>query len=181
MTRTVIALLLAVLVLLPTGCRSKSNPATLTPQEQAERRAKLEMARDDLAHIPPPSKNLYMNVQSTAQWENPLLTVQADMITLTILRADANPSPVGKGTLLRPVAARKDVVSIRLSDLAEALNAVPRDAWPYGRVVAVEEAHNAPKQVLPQIRRNIESTMQTLSDLGIVADEWNDQKPVGVR
>lgn len=139
------------------------------------------MARDDLSHIPPPSKNLYMNATSLSQWENPLLTVQADMITLTILRADANPSQVTKGTMLRPVDARKDVVTIRVNDLADALNAVPRDAWPYGRVVAVEEAHNAPKQVLPAIRRNIETTMQTLSDLGVVADEWNNDRPVGIR
>lgn len=139
------------------------------------------MARDELAQIPPPSKNLYMNVHELSSWENPVLTVQQDMITITVMRPDANPSELGKGTMLRPLAARKDVVSIRPKDLVDGLGAIPRGAWPYGRVVAIEEAHNAPKAALPVLRRNIESAMQTLNDLGIVADEWNDQRPVGLR
>jgi len=122
-----------------------------------------------------------MNIRTIEEWENPLLTVQQNMITITVLMADANPSPLGKGTMLRPVAARKEVLNIAPEHLAEALNAIPHGAWPYGRVVAIEEAHEAPKSVRPQLRRNIEAAMQTLSDIGIVADEWNDNRPVGIR
>lgn len=172
----------ALLIAGTTGCRSNSTAsAAASPAQQAENRAKLEMARDDIAHIPPPSKNLYMNVRSLGDWENPILTVQQDMITVTVMRPDANPSELGKGTMLRPAAARKDVVTIRPASLVDALNAIPREAWPYGRVVAIEEAHNAPKSAQPELRRHIESAMQTLSDLGIVADEWSDQRPVGIR
>ena len=170
---------LTFLGLVLTGCRHTSTD--VPPQANLERAHLLEVARTDLAQIPPPSKNLYMNIRTIEEWENPLLTVQQNMITITVLMADANPSPLGKGTMLRPVAARKEVLNIAPEHLAEALNAIPHGAWPYGRVVAIEEAHEAPKSVRPQLRRNIEAAMQTLSDIGIVADEWNDNRPVGIR
>jgi hypothetical protein len=75
--------------------------------------------------------------------------------------------------MIRPVAARKQELTIRVADLPAALNAIPRDAWPYGRVIAIEEAHDAPLAVRPTIRRNMEKAMQTLNELGIVINEWN--------
>jgi hypothetical protein len=161
------------------GCRRAAGD---TPaQANLERAHQIEIARNDLGQIPPPSKNLYMNAHGADSWENPLLTVQQNMITISILEADANPSDLGKGTMLRPIAARKQILNIRPDHLAEALNAIPHSAWPYGRVVAIEEAHDAPTTVRPQLRRNIESAMQTLSDIGVVADEWNNDRPVGIR
>jgi hypothetical protein len=44
--------------------------------------------------------------------------------------------------------------------------------WPYGRVIAVEEDPTAPRQDGPAVRRNVEATMQMLSDLGVVVYEW---------
>jgi hypothetical protein len=58
--------------------------------------------------------------------------------------------------------------------LPAALNAIPENSWPYGRVVAVEEAHDAPASARPAIRRNVEATIKTLSDLGVVVYEWNE-------
>lgn len=159
-----------------TGCHR--SVSTGNDQQQ---RAQLELTRADLAQIPPPSKNLYMNVRDLNGWENPILTVQQNMITISVLMPDTNPSNVGKGTMLRPISARKNVLNIYPEHLATALNAIPHEAWPYGRVVAIEEAHDAPKQVRPQLRRNMETAMQTLSDLGVVVDEWNDQRPLGLR
>jgi len=176
-TRFVLSLLTAFLGL--SGCKS----SVVVPPAQAnlDRAHLTDLARSDLAQIPPPSKNLYMNVRVIDDWQNPLLTVQQNMITISVLMEDANPSDLGKGTMLRPIGARKQVLNIAPDHLAEALNAIPHTAWPYGRVVAIEEAHEAPKSVRPQLRRNIESAMQTLSDIGIVADEWNDNRPVGIR
>ena len=124
--------------------------------------------------IPPPSKNRYMAIHSLASWENPYLTVQGDMVTLHVLLADANTSDLGQGTLLRPVGARRQDLNVRVSDLPTALNAIPSGAWPYGRVVAVEEANNTPPSARPQVRRNMESAMQVLNDLGVVVYEWNE-------
>jgi hypothetical protein len=115
-----------------------------------------------------------MAVHSLSTWENPYLTVQGNMLTLHVTLADANPSPLGTGGVLRPVGARRQDLNIRTSDLPIALNAVPPTAWPYGRVVAIEEAHDTPAAARPQVRRNMEAAMQSLNDLGVVVYEWSD-------
>lgn len=158
-----------------TGCTrtpaQSSAPAASLAEQQ---RAALEAARQQLDLIPPPSKTRYMAVRSLAAWENPYLTVQGGMVTLHVLMADANPSQLGEGGLLRPIGARRRNLDVRLSDLPTALNAIPPSAWPYGRVVAVEEAHETPVHARAEVRRNVESVVKTLSDLGIVVYEWNE-------
>jgi len=76
--------------------------------------------------------------------------------------------------MLRPAGARQQDVIIRTSDLPAALSAVPENSWPYGRVVAVEEAHDTPQAARPAVRRTVEATLKTLGDLGVVAYEWNE-------
>jgi hypothetical protein len=61
-----------------------------------------------------------------------------------------------------------------VSDLPTALNAIPESSWPYGRVVAVEEAHEVPVSARAVVRRNVETVIRTLSDLGVVVYEWSD-------
>jgi len=161
--------------LLFTGCNraAAGTPvATASPQE-------IETGRQQMELIPPPSKSRYMAVRSLSTWENPYLTVQENMATLHVTLADANPSDLGAGGILRPVGARRQDLNIRVSELPAALNAVPENSWPYGRVVAVEEAHDTPASARPAVRRNVEATIKTLSDLGIVVYEWNDG--VGLR
>jgi hypothetical protein len=51
---------------------------------------------------------------------------------------------------------------------------VPESCWPYGRVVAIEEAHDTPPSARPAVRRNVEAAIKTLTDLGVVVYEWND-------
>jgi cell division septation protein DedD len=158
------------LPMLLTGCKHVSagtKIAVASPQA-------IESAREQMDLIPPPSKTRYMAVHTLESWQNPYLTVQENMATLHVTMADANPSEVGVGGLLRPVAARRQDLTIRVSDLPAALNAVPENSWPYGRVVAIEEAHDAPATARPAIRRNVEATIKTLSDLGVVVYEWND-------
>jgi hypothetical protein len=158
------------LPLLLSGCNRASAGTTIpvaSPQE-------IEAGREQMDLIPPPSKTRYMAVHSLETWENPYLTVQENMATLHVTLADANPSAIGSGGLLRPVAARRQDVTVRVSDLPTALGAVPENSWPYGRVVAIEEAHDAPASARPAIRRNVEATIKTLSDLGVVVYEWNE-------
>jgi len=124
--------------------------------------------------IPLPSKNRYMAIRSLSSWENPYITVQGEMLTLHVTLADANTSALGQGGMLRPVGARRQNLDIRAGEIPAALNAVPQSAWPYGRVLAVEEAHDAPMSARPQIRRNLEGVMRSLSDLGVVVYEWNE-------
>lgn len=174
---TLLPLLLLALTLL-TGC--KNAPAD-TAASRLEHTHQVEVARQDLQQIPPPSKHLYFNVARLEDWHNPSLTVQEKMISIHVLMADANPSDLGKGTMLRPDAARIQVLNVDPKNLAEALNAIPKDAWPYGRVVSIEEARDAPQAARPQLRRNIETAIDTLNNIGVVADEWSDNRPVGNR
>lgn len=125
-----------------------------------------------LEHIPLPTKSLYINVHEPAEWKNPFLTVSASQIDLRVIQSDANPSPVGAGTMLRPEAARRQEIQIRLADLPKALIALPDGAWRYGRVVAIAEAPEAARKDRPAIRRNMEAAIQKLNDMGIVVEEW---------
>jgi hypothetical protein len=171
-------LLLFPAVLLPmalTGCTQTAAPSVAeTKAIAAQTRQEVDLARQQMELIPPPSKTRYMAVKSLTQWENPYLTVQGGMVTLHVVQADANTSELGVGGMLRPVGARRQDLNVRLSDLPTALNAVPRNFWPYGRVVAVEEAHEVPVSARPAIRRNVESVIKTLNDLGVVVYEWSD-------
>ncbi len=159
--------------LLTVGC-NRNPPAAQTPAANVQEQAQNELIRQRLDLIPPPSKARYMAVHALTSWENPYLTVQGGMLTLHVTLADANPSELGVGSILRPVGARRQDLNIRTADLPTALNAVPQTAWPYGRVVAIEEAHDTPVSARPQVRRNMESAMQLLSDLGVVVYEWSE-------
>jgi hypothetical protein len=86
--------------------------------------------------------------------------------------ADANPSPVGEGTFLRPVAARRQELQLRPADLAKAVSAIPASAWPYGRVIAIAESPEAPRKDRILVRRNVEAAIRQLNDLGVVVEEW---------
>ncbi len=157
--------------MLLTGCKHASAGTTViaTPSPQV-----IESARQQIELIPLPAKTRYLAIHSLTTWENPYLTVQENIATLHITVADANPSSVGVGGMLRPVGARRQDITVRVSDLPAALNAIPENSWPYGRVVAVEEAHDAPASARPAIRRNVEATLKTLTDLGVVVYEWNE-------
>lgn len=148
-----------------------------TSDSAAERAQQLAQIRTEMDQIPLPSKARYLAVKSLTTWENPYLTIQANMVTLHVTVADANTSDLGTGGMLRPVGARHQDLNVRTVDLPAALNAVPQSAWPYGRVVAVEEAHDAPQSARPQLRRNMETAIKTLSDVGVVVYEWQEGGP----
>jgi hypothetical protein len=136
------------------------------------RATKRDQQRAELAKISLPTKSMYLDIHDPSAWMNPFLAIGADSISLRILNADANPSDVGKGTMLRPEGARRQEIQIRPSDLADALVAVPSGAWRYGRVVAVAEMPGEAAKDRAKMRRNVESAIQQLNDLGIVVEEW---------
>jgi hypothetical protein len=156
------------------GCHTAAAPAAGSTVSAHEVVAATEAARQQMELIPPPSKTRYMAIHTLSSWENPYVTVQGNMVTLHVLLADANTSGLGEGTLLRPVGARRQDLNVRVADLPAALNAIPQTSWPYGRVVAVEEAGNIPVKARPEVRRNVESTMAVLNDLGVVVYEWTE-------
>ncbi|MFP5227665.1 MAG: hypothetical protein ACLGXA_08530 [Acidobacteriota bacterium] len=168
--------------------RSSHHPASSIEAAAAAREHALQQARaaasalekdrQQLESIPPPSKNVYLAIHTRQSWTNPFLIVSKTTVNLTILYPDDGPGAGTPGSdILRPVAARRRELDLRLPDLAEALAATPQGVWPYGRVIAVEEDPLEQKTDRAQIRRNVEATMQILSDLGIVAYEWPVNTP----
>ncbi len=155
-------------LLFTTGCHAPSLPTPASEAPKAALHAAADVERETLQMIPPPSKSRFMVVRSFDSWENPYLTVQANMFELHVLQADSNPSNVGSGGMFRPTNARRQVIMISPDQLSEAIASIPQSAWPYGRVVAIEEAHKTPKDMLPVVRRNLELAVTRLTDLGVV-------------
>lgn len=131
-----------------------------------------DQQRAALSRISLPTKSLYVDVHEPSAWANPYLSVGAESLNLRITLADANPSPVGEGSMLRPEAARRQEVQLRPADLAEAMASLPASAWRYGRVIAIAEAPGTNPKDRPKVRRNVEAAIKQLNDLGIVVDEW---------
>ncbi len=125
--------------------------------EQIAARKGIQAAEGQLAQLPPPAKGRYLQVRSADSWNNPFLIVSRKTI---MLRA------------LQPPGAGRRELTLRITDLPEALAALPGQCWEYGRVVAVEEDPATPRRERPQMRRNVEAVMGMLNDLDVVADEW---------
>jgi hypothetical protein len=162
----------------PTACHKEEQAVEGVAQTavKAEQKAQatateLDSQRAQLALIPLPTKSMYVDIHEPSSWENPFLSVGAEMISLRIVQADANPSTIGEGTMLRPAAARRQELQLRPADLAQAVAAIPPSAWRYGRVIAVAESPASTKD-RPKVRRNVEAAIQQLNDLGIVVEEW---------
>ncbi len=142
-------------------------------EHQAQAKAtERDQERAELDQIPLPTKSLYIDIHDPAEWANPFLSVGADTVSLRIVMADANPTPEGEGSMLRPAAARRQELLLRLSSLDSAVAAIPAGAWPYGRVIAVAESSSAAPGDRPKVRRNVEAVIRQLNDLGVVVEEW---------
>jgi hypothetical protein len=174
-----------VLVLLPSlaiaACHREERAVVNVEKnaEKAEHQAQVkaierDQQRAELDQIALPTKSLYIDIHDPAQWANPFLSVGADTIGLRIIMSDANPSPVGEGTMLRPVAARRQELDLRLSDLdarrcgrhsRRRVALWPRDC---SRRISLCRAQRSPQSV----RRNVEAVIRQLNDLGVVVEEW---------
>ena len=167
------------LLLALTACHKEEQAVEGVAQKaaDAERQAQAtatlrDQQRAELSRIPLPTKSLYIDIHEAGAWANPFLSIEADTLDLRVNLADANPSPVGEGTMLRPAAARRQELQLRPPDLAAAVVALPPTAWRYGRVIAVAEAPGANPEDRAKIRRNVETAIQQLNDLGILIEEW---------
>jgi len=141
------------------------HKAQATATERDKERATLEL-------IPVPTKSLYVDVHDASRWENPFLTVGANRLDLRIELPDEPLGGFADGSMLRPPGARRQELQVRFSDLGTAVSDIPPGAWHYGRVVAVAESPDASRNDRASIRRNMESVIGQLNDLGVVVEEW---------
>jgi hypothetical protein len=182
-----LGLTLIVTLVLAQGLTACSHPASSASTDQASAlRAAREKAREqaraalqarvtyrqELDQIPPPSKSRYLAIHIRDNWGNPFLDIGTTTVHLQIMYPAPGPSSSLPNGMLRPAGARKRDLDLRLSDLPEALAALPEEAWPYGRVIAVEEDPGVAPHDRAAMRRNEEATLQVLSDLGVVIYDW---------
>ncbi|HZU10591.1 MAG TPA: hypothetical protein VFA02_11875, partial [Pseudacidobacterium sp.] len=167
-----------VAALLVAGCARQPSAANdvqaarqAQQQARAAEKAQMDAAREALDAIPLPAKSRYMAVRNTESWSNPFLIVGSENVTLRVVYPDVTHNNALPSTMLKPAKARRQELTIRLSDLPDALSSLPNDEWPYGRVVAVEEDPLETRANRLQVRRNIETTMQVLNNLGVVVYE----------
>lgn len=153
------------------GCRNSGNTFDMS-HRAAKWDAAKTAARQELTQLPPPRKSAYLAIDQEAQWQNPYLSIEQNMIQLRIYLPDENSSPVDRGGLTRMRSARKQVVNVRLAELPRALSSLPDGAWPYGRVVAIGREKETP-QNRAWFPNHLEITVRTLQDMGVVADDWN--------
>jgi hypothetical protein len=152
--------------------KSEVHKAESAEKKVQANQTELDRERAQLEQIPLPTKSLYIDIHDPAAWANPFIAVGPDTIALRILLPDANPSPAGQGSLLRPEAARRQELELRPADLDQAVVAIPAGAWRYGRVIAVAESPSAAPKDRPKVRRNVEAAIKQLNDLGVVVEEW---------
>jgi hypothetical protein len=157
------------------GCH-RNSAVTATFQARSQQRAEIETQREQLERIPVPAKSTYMSIHTFDSWQNPVLTVQPSMLELQVTLADGNTTSIGVGGMFRPVGARRQELNISMDTLGDAISAVPESSWPYGRVVAIEEANKTPRSAEPAVRRNMEVTINRLNDLGIVVYDLSSGK-----
>jgi hypothetical protein len=154
------------------GSQNQAPAPRPTPQEIKAAAQARAGDRDQLDQIPPPAKSRYMAIHTRESWGNPFLIVCKKTVTLRMMYPEGPQSDIAPGAMMHPTGARRRELALRLSELPEALAALPEDSWPYGRVIALEEDPIAPRADRIQVRRNVETTIQVLNDLGVVVYEW---------
>jgi len=120
------------------------------PPKAAEQAAMKPEAR--IQQIPAADAQQYAGMKDMKAWRNPYLIVKADGIGLLD-------------------AANNEQQKVNADKVAEALARLPASAWPYGRVVAIQESSAATESEKTDLRRNRALLAGTLEDLH-VAIQW---------
>ena len=102
--------------------------------------------------IPKPNPAKYREVRDAKDWKNPYLIVH----------------PAG----VEIVGATSTEPGVAIESIGAALERLPRSAWPYGLVVAVQDVSVQATGDAPRIRANREKLLQILKQLGVAVDFW---------
>ena len=105
------------------------------------------------ASIPEAKPELYKNYNDTSEWLNPALQVcSPNEVTLIVL------------------SITKDRRVVAKADLRRTLVALPVAAWPFGRVIAVQECSISTGE--DALIQNIDDVLAIVKDLGLEIERW---------
>ena len=129
------------------GLSFAASGITASMQDSAVQAGRLD------PRIKPAVTERYKAIRSATKWENPYLMVGPDSI---VVRAR------GLGLKIVPADA-----------LEQTLLELPVTAWPYGKVVAVQEnGDRTDKSDDKPIADNVAAARATLKKLGVTFDKW---------
>jgi hypothetical protein len=108
------------------------------------------------ARISPANPRRYKSVHDAEKWQNPILVIRADGIQV-----------ISKGL-------RSGDLTVASNDLRRTLIDLPVTAWPYGRVVVVQDIGIHPSDLSdgPAITNNRRVTLAILKTLDVTVEEW---------
>ena len=158
------------------ACSSGNQSAALRPEaDAAGGRAAVQerdTERQQLEQIPPPAKSRYMAIHTRESWGNPFLIVGKKTVTLRIMYPEGPQSDLAPGGTDASGERPQARTCFRLSDLPEALAAIPEQDMALRPRDRRRRRSLAARADRMQVRRNVETTMQVLNDLGVVVYEW---------
>ena len=131
---------LLITLLLATACSRPPDPGAMQPAPSAR-----------IAAISDAKPELYPSLKDMKKWRNPYLIIRKDAVQL--LDADDNEEHV-----LKP------------EEVLPALANLPASAWPYGRVVAVQESGVTSEDDKVEMRRIKGIVAGSLEELHVVID-----------
>jgi hypothetical protein len=104
--------------------------------------------------IPPADPEKYQSVRDAKDWQNPYLIIGADGIVV----------------ISRAVLGGCKIVP--LGNLRQTLLSLPVDAWPYGRVIGIQEAGIRSGDDDKVIEQNKEKAVQVVEALRVKLEWW---------
>jgi len=104
--------------------------------------------------VPPADPTKYGPVRDARDWQNPYLVVYAN------------------GVDARPISAATEAPRMSPAEVVGYLEKLPSIAWPYGLVVAVQEAGLRAPGDNAQIRKNAEELQRLLTEAGVKVELW---------
>jgi hypothetical protein len=141
---------LTVIFLLGALVACSKPPQTTAQMTAAETRAAEPAGPTGLERIPDPDPSKYPLYSDMTGWKNPYLVVREDGIGFVDL-------------------SNREIHILKPEEIPAELVALPKEAWPYGRVVLVAQA--VPKdptdQTKAELRKNRALLLGTLKQLGV--------------
>jgi hypothetical protein len=125
----------------------------VAPGNRLTLHVQLEASNSITARIPAADPKKYQGIHDGKNWRNPYLIVRAEGIEIVGVSDGRNPLTIDAALAI--------------------LKALPDSAWPYGRVVAIQEISVVPSEYLHSpIVQNRDELSARLGELGVIVGLW---------
>lgn len=135
------------------GSAGIGKPVHLSPGKRLILDVELQPSNPLTQRIADADPKVYQGIRDGKSWRNPYLIIRADEIEVAGATGVKGP--------------------ISVDDVTQFLEGLPVSAWPYGRVVAVQDSRVVRSEAEePQIEANRDRLRKQLDDLGVIVNPW---------